>query len=258
MRLGQDVIHIEEEEEQHLQALQPPDIELHQSVQSPDDALTAEVATMLNTSTVKTDGEIEHAAVREAAVSDSDAPLDEVVTETKNRWRDFGRRAVAKTVLPLIEYSGISALTSFKIGSRTVPTTQQPLEDTPLDYDPEQIESSVDTLLEDVKKSRRISKKSLLKNARRAKGTQDMDDNQEYVDNIQKLYHVDHQKAVELVHKALQAAKSDPKGPKIVELHKKDTDHEVFGVKIQVEGGPAISFAPSDIHTRLKYIPSTA
>lgn len=254
MRIGQDVIHIEEDEDKLHAAMVPQAISQPAPIQAfVQNRVPSEY---VNTSTVQTDGEIEHAAVQEAASSDRDLPLEEVVTETKNRWRNFGRRAVSKTVLPLIEYSGIGTLKSIKLRPNTDPLPESMEADLlNLEYDPEQIELSVDSLLEDDKKSRRISKKSLLRASRAKKNVakeSGIDDDQEYVDNIQKLYSVDHNRAVEMVHAAVAAAKSDPKGPKIVEMHKNDESDEIFGVKIQVEGGPAISFAPSDIHTRLK------
>lgn len=275
MRLGQDVIHIEAEEEEReeqeeqariqQQITQKADVVAaaasdSESTTQQTDASLAATALMLDKSTLRADGEIEHAALREAASTDSSSPLEEVVEETKNRWRSFGRRAVAKTVLPLIEYSAITALKSFKkrqqqntqsltSASASVPALDE--DDSIVnDYDPEVIEATVDSLLEDVKKSRRISKKSMLKSGAHKKLV--VSNDKRYIDNIQSLYGVGRDKAAEMIRSAIEAAKSDPKGPKIVELHDSKDDDEVFGVKIRVEGGPAISFAPTDIHERLK------
>lgn len=254
MRIGQDVIHIEEDEDLlHAEVAKTTEVPNQDGLIVTDDTLLS----LLNTSTVQADGEIEHAAVREAAASTRDVPLEEVVAETKTRWRSFGRRAVAKTVLPLIEYSAIAALKSFKDKDFEL---SSPLEnEATQEYDPEAIEMTVDSLIKDEKQSRHITKKSMLrqgnagKSTRQASKLSELDDRKRYIDNIKKLYGVAEDRAKEMVHAALMAAKSDPKGPKIVELHKNSDDaEEVFGVKIQVEGGPAISFAPSDIHARLK------
>lgn len=259
MRLGQDVIHIEEDEE--ALALLTAKADAQKAPAQPDDmpdatASTESMARMLDTSTIEADGEIEHAALREAAASEHDIPLEEVMAETKSRWRSFGRRAVAKSVLPLLEYSAAAALKTFKNKPSIDPIIDTNAGSAPQDYDPEIIEATVDSLLEDVKKSRRISKKSMLH--RHAQGDTNkaaVDNDKRYIDNIQTLYGVGRGKAAEMIRTAIAAAKSDPKGPKIVELHDNDGEEAVFGVKIRVEGGPAISFAPSDIHARLsRYI----
>ncbi len=172
--------------------------------------------------------EMTDAVLEHVTFDDDTTPIEEVVSKTKNRWKQLGKAPVDHMILPMI-----------KIASQFMGYKTKDIE-----------ELTIDQLEKMIAPSRGQGSTQDQPQAAQENVTDTTHDASNYADFVMQHYSVDRNQADSMIADAVKSAKNGPNPPEIRKItHGAET---AIGVTIPVQGGTALSFNPEDVHDKLE------